>query len=49
RFANRAARYMHAYQEGLSGAQAAWANRRYHSHRQLPPDLIADIKRTVQP
>ena len=41
RFANRSARFISAYREGLSGAQAAWANKRYHGHRTLPPEMIA--------
>jgi hypothetical protein len=35
RYANRSAWFIHAYGEGLTGAQAAWANRKYHSHRTL--------------
>ena len=44
RYANRAARFVNAYDQGLSGAQAAWANRKYHSHRTLPPDIIKEVK-----
>jgi hypothetical protein len=44
RYANRSARFIHAYGEGLTGAQAAWANRKYHSHRTLLPDMIREIK-----
>ncbi|KAJ7181650.1 hypothetical protein C8R43DRAFT_1083839 [Mycena crocata] len=44
RYANRSARFIHAYAEGLSGAQAAWANRRYHGHRTLPPDMLAKAR-----
>jgi hypothetical protein len=40
RYANHSAQFIHAYGEGLTGAQAAWANRKYHSHRTLPPDMI---------
>ena len=32
RFANQAAHFIVAYQEGLSGAQATWANQKYHGH-----------------
>ncbi|THU79940.1 hypothetical protein K435DRAFT_810298 [Dendrothele bispora CBS 962.96] len=39
-YANRSARYIHAYREGLDGAQAAWANCRYHGHRTLPPKML---------
>ena len=31
-YANRAARFISAYGQGLSGPEAAWANRKYHSH-----------------
>ena len=47
RYANRSSRFMHAYHEGLTGAQAAWANKRYHSHRTLPPDMVESIKRSI--
>ena len=40
RFANRATRFISAYKEGLSGAQAAWANRKYYGHQTLPPEAI---------
>lgn len=39
RFTNRSARYISAYSQGLSGSDAAWANRRYHGHRTLPPSM----------
>ena len=29
--------YISAYARGLSSSDAAWANRRYHGHRTLPP------------
>ncbi|KAL1698029.1 hypothetical protein EV121DRAFT_218802, partial [Schizophyllum commune] len=47
RYANRSARFIHAYTEGLSGAQAAWANRKYHGHRTLPPNVMAEVKASV--
>ena len=36
-------------QEGLSGAQTAWAtgNKKYHSHRNLPPSMIARVKESI--
>jgi hypothetical protein len=40
RYANHAARFMHTYLKGLTGSQAAWANKSYHGHWTLPPDLI---------
>ena len=36
---------MDAYRNGLSGAQAAWANQKYHGHRSLPPAIIAQAIR----
>jgi len=47
RYANRSARFIHAYAQGLSGSQAAWANRRFHSHRTLPPDMVRHIKQSI--
>jgi hypothetical protein len=32
RFANRSMRFMDAYTKGLTGAQAAWASRKYPGH-----------------
>jgi hypothetical protein len=46
-YANRSARFISAYHAGLSGSQAVWANRKYHSHRTLPPEIIAEVKRSV--
>ncbi|KAJ6631350.1 hypothetical protein B0H10DRAFT_1772955, partial [Mycena sp. CBHHK59/15] len=37
RFANRSARFVSAYDQGLSGSEAAWINKDYHGHRTLPP------------
>ena len=47
RFANRSTRFISAYRQGLSGAQAAWANKKYHGHRVLPPDMVALVKETI--
>ncbi|KAI0070612.1 hypothetical protein K474DRAFT_1687385 [Panus rudis PR-1116 ss-1] len=41
RFANRSARFFSAYAQGLDGAEASWANRKYHGHRTLPSSMIA--------
>jgi hypothetical protein len=46
-YANRSARFISAYHAGLSGSQAMWANKKYHSHRSLPPDIIAEVKCSV--
>jgi hypothetical protein len=45
RYANRAARFISAYSQGLSGPEAVWANRKYHGHRILPPSMMAELKR----
>lgn len=29
---------------GLSGAEAAWANKKYHGHRKLPPIMLAPLQ-----
>lgn len=47
RYANRAARFIHAYAEGLTGAQAAWANRKYHGHRVLPPEMLSKAREAL--
>ena len=45
RYANRAARFISAYGQGLTGPEAAWANRKYHRHRTLPPDIALKLKK----
>ncbi|KIJ55782.1 hypothetical protein M422DRAFT_151476, partial [Sphaerobolus stellatus SS14] len=47
RYANRSARFIFAYSEGLTGTQAVWANKKFHGHRVLPPSMIAEIKKSV--
>ena len=42
------ARFINAYSQGLSGPEAAWANRKYHGHRCLPPDILADLKKEFE-
>ena len=34
---------MDSYQNGLDAVQAAWAGKRYHGHRALPPSWKADL------
>ena len=48
RYANRSAHFINAYSQGLSGPEAAWANRKYHGHRCLPPDILADLKKEFE-
>ena len=43
-YANRAARFIIAYGQGLSIPEAAWANRKYHGHRTLPPEMTTKLK-----
>jgi hypothetical protein len=45
RYANRSARFISAYDQGLSGAEAVWAGKKYHGHRTLPPTMVAEVKR----
>jgi len=45
RFANQSAQLMSAYAKGLTSVQASWANRKYHGHRTLPPEMVAYINR----
>lgn len=44
RYANRAARFISGYKYGLSGGEAAYATRKYHGHRTLPPEIVAEVK-----
>lgn len=34
---------MDAYHKGLNGAQAAWASKKYHSHRTLPNTIMNEL------
>src|SRR6266851_5148545 len=47
RFADRSMHFISAYCQGLSGAQAIWANQRYHGHCVLPPDMVSFVKNIV--
>ncbi|KAF8587993.1 hypothetical protein K439DRAFT_1645669 [Ramaria rubella] len=42
RFANRSARFTHAYQQGLNGTQASWVNKKYHRHR-VPESILQNF------
>jgi hypothetical protein len=44
RYANLLARFMHAYWQGLTGGEAAWANKWYHSHCTLPPSMMSRVR-----
>ena len=43
-YANRSARFISAYSQGLTGSMAAWANQKYHGHQTLPPSWAAQAK-----
>ncbi|CDO74688.1 hypothetical protein BN946_scf184960.g2 [Trametes cinnabarina] len=45
RFYTRSHRFMDAYQHGLNGTQAAWAAKKYRSHRVLPNDILDELGR----
>jgi hypothetical protein len=47
RFANQSAQFILAYSEGLTSAQAIWANRTYHGHCMLPPEMVEEIRQSV--
>ncbi|KAG2036986.1 hypothetical protein BDR03DRAFT_864797 [Suillus americanus] len=40
---NRSLRFLDAYRRGLSGKQAAWANRKYRGHRTLPDSILREL------
>ena len=44
RFTNQSARFISAYDKGLLGAQAAWANKKYHGHRTLPLNGFSQLE-----
>jgi hypothetical protein len=46
-YANRSFRFIDAYAQGLNGSQAAWANRRYHGHRTLPPEMAIKARGAI--
>ena len=48
RYANHSARFIDSYAQGLSGPEAAWANKKYHGHRTLPPKMVASVKKFFQ-
>ncbi|KAG1878844.1 hypothetical protein F4604DRAFT_1579981 [Suillus subluteus] len=48
RYANRSARFISTYVQGLTGGEAAWANRQYHGHCTLPPSMILEVKEVLR-
>ncbi|EIW62921.1 uncharacterized protein TRAVEDRAFT_115102 [Trametes versicolor FP-101664 SS1] len=45
RFYTCSHRFMDAYWRGLNGTQAAWAAKKYRSHRVLPGDILDELDR----
>ncbi|KAF8218720.1 hypothetical protein L208DRAFT_1348134, partial [Tricholoma matsutake] len=43
-YGNCSAHFISAYDQGLSGAEAAWANHKYHGHWTLPPVMAASAQ-----
>ncbi|KAG1815059.1 uncharacterized protein BJ212DRAFT_1431676 [Suillus subaureus] len=49
KYSIRSQRFMDAYQKGPNGQQAAWAAKRYHSHRVLPDAIMHEFdNETIQ-
>jgi hypothetical protein len=44
RFATRSSRFTDSYYNGLSGAEAAWACKKYRGHRMLPSSFEEDLE-----
>lgn len=36
---------MDAYRKGMSGAEAAWASKKYKGHRVLPHNVLSEIQK----
>jgi hypothetical protein len=47
RFADRSVCFISAYHQGLSSAQAIWANQKHHGHHILPLEMVLFMKSTV--
>jgi hypothetical protein len=47
-YANCSAYFISAYMQGPSGAEAAWANHKYHGHHTLPPHILTEVKKAFQ-
>ncbi|KAI0364735.1 hypothetical protein BV20DRAFT_955611 [Pilatotrama ljubarskyi] len=43
RFYTRSLRFADAYSKGLSGKQAAWANKKYREHRVIPDTIFEEL------
>ncbi|KZT32519.1 hypothetical protein SISSUDRAFT_1072510 [Sistotremastrum suecicum HHB10207 ss-3] len=47
RFSERSARFIDSYRQGLTGSAAVWANKKYHGHCKLPPNMKALAEKAV--
>jgi hypothetical protein len=47
-YANRAARFIDGYAKGLTGADALWANKKYHGHRCLPGNILREVREALK-
>ena len=45
RFSRRSQRFTDAYNRGLTGSEATWANKTYRGHRTLPTTLMVDMEK----
>ena len=43
RYANQSAQFISGYDQGLSGVEMVWVNKRYHGHHTLPPIMLAQV------
>ena len=48
RFANCSAIFISAYAQSLDSAEALWANKKYHRHHSLPPQMVCDVKKEFE-
>ncbi|KAF8589526.1 hypothetical protein K439DRAFT_1332732 [Ramaria rubella] len=44
RYANCSAWFLSAYSQGLTGAEAVWANQKYHTHGAPPLSMVEEVK-----
>ena len=49
RFYVRSFWFMDAYRKGLSGAEAAWATKKYRGHRKIPDDILLQLDKENGP
>jgi hypothetical protein len=44
-YAHQAAQFISVYGQNLNGPEVAWANRKYHGHQTLPPEMATKLKK----